>query len=201
MHKDISPQKNLLIVISGPSGVGKTTVIKRVMERAGTAGRMRFSISATTRPPRPGERDGVDYHFISKEEFERHVEAGDFLEWAHVHEASYGTLRSELERVAASGKDLLLELDVQGGASIRKSFPDALLIFLSVPDSELRRRLENRPTSLSPEKLRHEINLRLRNAAAEMQQANFYDHIVLNENLDETVKRIISIILAKRSSL
>jgi len=191
--------KNLIIVISGPSGSGKSTVIRRVLTHPDMVDRLRFSISTTTRPPRPGEEHGRDYYFISNEEFDSHVAAGDFLEWANVHDARYGTLRSEADRAWAEGRDLLLELDVQGGRSIRMAYPDALLIFLSVPESELRRRLEARPSSLSPEKLAHEINLRLRNANEEVKQVDFYDSIVYNVKLDETVDRVISIIRSKKA--
>lgn len=200
MSGESSSRKNLLIVMSGPSGVGKSTIIRRVLESPELSSTLRFSVSATTRPPRPNERVGVDYYYLSKEEFEKHIENGDFIEWARVHDAMYGTLKSEFEKAGAEGRDLLLELDVQGGAAIKRSYPEALLIFLSVPDSVLRARLENRPSALSPEKLKHEINLRLGNAAAEMQQADYYDHIVLNEKLDETVDRVISIIMDRRSA-
>lgn len=197
----MTPQpRNNLIVISGPSGVGKSTIIRRVLESPELKNALRFSISATTRAPRPGERDGADYYFLSNEQFDAHVENDGFLEWAKVHDSRYGTLRSEIGKAAAEDKDLLLELDVQGGASIKRSFPDALLIFLSAPDSSLRTRLEKRPSALSEEKLRHEINLRLNNAQAEMQQADYYDHIVLNENLDETVQKVVSIIRLRRNA-
>ena len=184
----------MLIVLSGPSGVGKTTVIDRLLNHPELRSKLRFSISATTRAPRPGEQDGINYHFKTRGEFETLIEQDAFIEWAQVHNGYYGTPRSELDTAHEQGKDLLLEIDVQGAAALREKFPDALLVFLTVSEENLRRRLENRPSALSPESLSAEITLRMNNARQELAQAGHYDYVVENHDLDVTVRRIVSII-------
>ena len=184
----------MLIVLSGPSGVGKTTIINRLLNHAEVGAALRFSISATTRAPRPGERDGVNYHFKTQEQFEILIEQDAFIEWARVHNGYYGTPRSELETAREQGRDLLLEIDVQGAAAVRAKFPDALLIFLKISEQMLRHRLENRPSALSPGDLEKEIALRMNSAKMELEQADRYDYIVENRELDVTVDRIVSII-------
>ena len=189
----------MLIVLSGPSGVGKTTIIKRLLDHPELGGALRFSVSATTRDPRPGETPGVSYHYLSREEFERMAAQGRFIEWAHVHDNLYGTPVSELETAHEQGKDLLLEIDVQGAAAIRKKFPDALMIFLEVSEDMLRSRLLGRPSGLSPDELEKQIALRMENARQELAEASHYDYIVENRDLDVTVGRIVSIIKEEKS--
>ncbi|MEW5947663.1 MAG: guanylate kinase [bacterium] len=192
--------RNLIIVISGPSGVGKSTVIARLISTR-LKGAAEFSVSVTTRASRPGEREGRDYRFVSREEFERMKEAGDFAEWAAVHGEFYGTPRAEIERVLRSGRDLILELDVQGGASIRKLYPEAVLVFLAVGAGELRRRLEGRPSSLPEKLMKEEIETRLRVAAEEIRAAAGYTYLVVNDDLEKSVEMIHSIIRAERCRL
>src|SRR5918995_5215330 len=133
-----------VFVITGPSGVGKGTLIERLLERIPE---LELSVSATTREPRPGEVDGRDYHFLSPEEFERRVEAGDFLEHADYSGNRYGTLREEVERRLAAGRSVVLEIEVQGARQVREAMPEAVQIFIAPPDpAALRERLEGRGT-------------------------------------------------------
>ena len=183
-----------LIVISGPSGAGKTTVIQRLLDHPGAGPGLLFSVSATTRPPRPNEQHGRDYYFLSEEEFQKKIRENGFIEWAQVHNALYGTPRDEVDRAREAGRDLLLEIDVQGAAAVREQYPDALMIFLNVSEAALRQRLRNRPTALDPQALEAEIELRMKNAQTELEQAKDYDAVVVNENLDETMDRVLTII-------
>lgn len=189
----------MLIVISGPSGVGKTTIIDRMLHHPDMGPELKFSVSATTRKPRPGEIPDVSYHYMTVQEFERLVGQDAFIEWAHVHGNMYGTPVSELHAAREQGRDLLLEIDVQGAAALRGKFPDALMIFLKVSGEMLRKRLLGRPSALSPQELEKEIELRMNNAKEELEQAGHYDHIVENRDLDVTVDTIISIIREERT--
>lgn len=181
----------LLIVVSAPSGGGKGTILKRVSE-ADT--RLRHTVSATTRPPRPGEQDGKHYYFISRPTFDRWVDEGKFAEWADVHGQRYGTLRAELERVRGTG-DAVLELDVQGMRSIRTQNPEAVTIFLLPPSLEaLEERLRNRG-DLNAEALA----LRLRNAEAEIGAKNEYTYQILNDTLDTAVAEFHEILRKERT--
>ncbi|HOX27904.1 MAG TPA: guanylate kinase [bacterium] len=194
-HKD---RRRLVLVISGPSGAGKSTVSEALFKDAELFSVLERSVSATTRPPRPGEENGVSYHFVTDDEFERMVSVGEFLEWAKVHNACYGTPRSNIARAFDAGRDLLLEIDVQGALNVKKEYPDAVLIFITAPMEVLIDRLKKRPSSLTGDALQAEIDLRMNTAKKELAVMNEYDYCVLNENLDETVKTIISIILAER---
>lgn len=184
--------KGRVIVISGPSGVGKTTLYRRLL--GDFKGDLAFSVSATTRKPRDGERDGVDYYFLSDDEFTRRVEAGDFVEWAKVYQNRYGTLKSEIQRILDLGKHCLLDIDVQGGMNIRKAFPESYLIFIAPPSVEtLRERILGRKTE-SPESLQ----ARLSTALQELTMKEKYDIIIINDVLETaytelamTVKNLI----------
>ena len=157
-----------------------------------------LTVSATTRAPREGEQNGVAYYFMSDDEFDRHVENGDFLEWAWVHGHRYGTLRQEVERVVSSGRSVVLEIDVQGGISVREAIPDAVLVFIEPPSmEELERRLRGRGTEDE-----RSIETRLANARTEMGYAECYDACVVNDDLEhacEELQRVIPVVKALAS--
>ena len=184
MNADAAP---FVIVVSGPSGVGKSAVCDLLVARDAA---LAHSISTTTREPRGDEVPGQDYHFSAESDFRQGIEAGDFLEWAEVHNHLYGTLRLNIERHLESGRCPVLNIDVQGGRTIKEALPQALLVFLMPPDVEtLEARLRGRGTD-SEERLQ----VRLTNAAVEMTQSAFYDHVVVNDDLDRAVREVESII-------
>lgn len=174
-------------VVSGPSGVGKGTLVALLRERVASLG---LTVSATTRGPRPGEVDGVAYYFLSDEEFDRRVAAGDFLEWAWVHGHRYGTLRQEVERVTGAGSSVVLEIDVQGGLMVRERVPEAVLVFVEPPSmDELERRLRGRGTESEAD-----IDRRLANAREEMSQASLYDVRIVNDDLERACLELQQVI-------
>ena len=179
----------LLFVLSGPSGVGKDALLDRLR---GTGAPYHFAITATTRPMRPDEGDGVDYIFVTKSRFQEMIEGDDLLEWAEVHGHLYGVPRSQVADAIDDGRDVILQVDVQGAATIRKLVPHAVFIFLAPPDmGELERRLSRRMTE-SPEKLR----LRLETAARELEAAAEFNYRVVNhaDRLDDAVAEVRRII-------
>ncbi len=179
-----------LFVISAPSGAGKTTVIKRLLLKMPDAV---LSVSATTRLPRAGEKNGVDYHFVTKEEFKQLIANNEMLEWAVVHEAYYGTPKAPIDSWIEGGKTVVLDIDVQGGKNIKKTFPQATLIFLMPPSrDELVRRLTLRNAN-DPD----DLKVRIKNADVEMAQKNFYDHVVVNDDLEKAVDEVLNIIKNK----
>jgi len=173
-------------VISGPSGSGKSTICRAL---AGDAG-VWLSVSATSRPPRPGETDGRDYHFLTREAFEAGIAAGRFVEHAEVFGHLYGTPREPLEAALAAGRWALLDIDVQGAMQVRRAFPDAVLVFIEPPSGEvLEARLRGRETD-APDV----IGRRLAEAERELAQRDRYDHVVVNDRLDDAVARIRDIL-------
>lgn len=171
------------VVLAAPSGTGKTTIAHRLVDGDP---RFVFSVSATTRPPRPGEEDGVDYDFTDEEEFLAMVEAGELAEWARVHDRWYGTPVRNLVRAAGEGLFPLLDIDVQGAAQIRERVVDALLIFILPPSvEELVSRLRRRGTEGIPE-----LRRRLRSALVELETVGSFDHLVVNDELDRAVERV-----------
>lgn len=183
--------KGIPFVVSAPSGTGKTTACKILREKFPE---LKFSVSHTTRPPRPNEVDGMCYHFISEAEFKKKVGQGEFLEWAKVHNNYYGTAMETLDSHINNGEDLLLDLDVQGVQSLKKMNFRGVFIFLLPPSlDELYNRLNKRGTE-SPEVIQQRIDV----GKQEMALYQLYDYVVINSNLDETVTNLIAIIRAER---
>jgi guanylate kinase len=176
------------VVLAAPSGTGKTTLAHRLV---GESDDYVFSVSATTRSPRPGEIDGVDYHFVERAEFEEMIAAGDLVEWAEVHGRLYGTPRAELERASQRGVHVVLDIDVQGARQIKRRIPDAKLIFILPPDVDtLMGRLTGRGTED-----RAAVANRLRSALRELQVVEEFDYVVVNDDLDrclDTIRGIVS---------
>lgn len=178
--------KGKLVVISGASGVGKGTVLGRMMEKCSD---LSFSVSATTRPPRPGEVDGVHYYFITKERFEDMIARGEFLEYDHHAANYYGTPRAQAEEKMLSS-NVLLDIEPKGAAQVREAAPEALLIFIMPPSmEELERRLRGRGDT--PE---DQIAMRMERAIWEMEQRHWYDHVVVNDDPDRCADEILGII-------
>jgi guanylate kinase len=190
-HDIVTPVKlGKLVVISGPSGVGKSTVVRQIIDKFD--GRLRLSVSATTRPPRGAEQDGVDYHFLSDAEFGRRMADGEFLESVEVFGRGhwYGTLWSEVRGSLSRGKWVILEIDVDGAREVLRQYPEAVTIFIR-PDSmvELERRLRSRGTEKEDA-----IQRRLAVARHELQQADHYEYQVVNATVDQTVEEICDIL-------
>ncbi len=183
--------KGLLIVISAPSGTGKTTLTHMLLKKFPD---MEFSVSYTTRKPRPGEVNGKDYFFVDREIFEKMIEEGDFLEWAEVYGNLYGTSKSQVLKALNEGKDILLDIDTQGALQVKKNFPEAVLIFILPPSfKELERRLRSRGTD--DEKT---IEKRLKVARKEVERAPLYDYIVVNDVLEKAYEKLRSIVIAEK---
>jgi len=176
-----------VFVITGPSGVGKGTLIRGLRERLP---KLELSVSATTRGPRPGEQDGIDYHFLTREEFDRRVAEGDFVEHADYAGRSYGTLRSELEERVRTGVPVVLEIEVQGARQVRQAMPEAVQVFIAPPTlTALRARLVGRGTDDADEVAR-----RLSVAEEELTAQPEFAHVVVNDRLDEALEKLTAII-------
>ena len=183
-----------MFVITGPSGVGKGTLIRGLLERVPG---LELSVSATTRAPRPGERNGADYHFMTDEEFERRAAAGEFVEHATYSGRRYGTLRSELERRIADGSPVVLEIEVQGARQVREAMPEAVAGFIAPPSREaLRARLVGRGTD-APE----QIDERMRTAERELQTQPEFMHVVVNDRLEQATGELAQIVTARAANL
>jgi guanylate kinase len=176
-----------LIVISAPSGSGKTTIAKEIMRRNPSLG---FSVSATTRAKRVEEVDGRDYFFLTRQEFKKKVSAGEFVEWEEFYGNCYGTLKTEVDRLLKKGKNILLDLDVKGGLSIKKQYPEALLIFIRPPSIEaLKERLLNRRTEDDTT-----LATRLKRVPMELELGNTFDHQVVNDDLERATRAVQSLV-------
>ena len=183
--------RGLLLVVSGPSGVGKGTLLGLLLERRKDCV---FSVSATTRPPRPGEEDGVHYYFLEGKVFSDWVEQDRFLEWNKVFDRFYGTPLAPVEEHLAAGTNVVLDIDVQGGVQVIESRPDAVSIFIAPPCLEtLADRLQGRGTESD-----NEINLRLLTAKSELKTMHHYQYLVVNDDLESTVAQLDAIVEAER---
>jgi guanylate kinase len=187
----LSKRFSNLIVVSGPSGAGKSTVLNRVMAELED---IRFSVSHSTRAPRSGEKDGVEYHFVTRREFERLISEGSFLEWAEVHGEMYGTSRSEYDRAMREGMDLLLDIDVKGADQVRQKFDDAVTVFVIPPSyKDLERRLRGRGPDDEAS-----FDRRLAVAGEEMGHFRKYQYAIVNVDLPASVEALKTIVRAAR---
>ena len=186
------PERGILFVISSPSGGGKGTLIRRVLTRMPRLG---YSVSWTTRAPRQGEVDGREYHFVTPEDFMAARERGEFLEWASVHGNFYGTSVKVVERELVAGRDIVLEIDVQGATTLRRIGIEAVSVFIIPPSFEiLRRRLTGRQSENSDA-----LALRLQNSRGEVEHYREFDYVVLNDDVDRAATQLASIVYAERA--
>ncbi len=184
-------KEGLLFVVSAPSGTGKTTLCRAMLQ---VFPNLRYSISYTTRPLRPGDRKGRDYHFVSPAEFQKMIEQGDFAEWAEIYGHHYGTSKAFLQQAREEGLDVILDIDGQGARQLREKGVAGVFIFLLPPSiGELKRRLANRKTEG-----KEALAERLRKAREEMAEAEGYDYWILNDDLEEAKERLKGVIQAER---
>lgn len=186
--------RGILFVVSSPSGGGKGTLIQRLLNKVPNLG---YSVSFTTRAPRNGEVNGREYFFVTPAQFEEMVDAGEFLEWAYVHGKQYGTGKNQVISEVSAGRDIVLEVDVQGAASVRNLLPDSVSIFILPPSFQiLKSRLEARGTD-SPE----ELDVRLRNAPLELKDYAAFEYLILNDDVDRAAEQMAAIVHAERARL
>jgi len=191
------PGKGLLFIVSAPSGAGKTSLCRAVLSRVNNHPErtLKWSCSYTTRQPRAGEKDGMDYFFVKEEEFERMVREGEFAEWAVVHGHRYGTSKRYLAEAEEKGIDLLLEIDCQGARQLRQKYKQGCFIFILPPGlAELEQRLRKRSTE--PEEV---IKRRLERAKEEVEEYQFYDYIIINDDFEKAARELESIIMSQRA--
>jgi guanylate kinase len=186
--------RGFVVVVSGPSGVGKTSIYSRVLRERGD---IEFSVSATTRPRRAGETDGRDYWFLEEADFRRRVAAGEFAEHFEVHGQLYGTLRAPVDEAVAGGRIMLLDVDVQGGRALRAGYPDGVFVFIYPPsfavlEARLRGRASDRPEVIAE---------RLGNAPGEMAEYAAYDYVIINDDLARAQAQLAAIVEAERCRL
>lgn len=188
---DRSEHKGKLFIISGPSGAGKGTICKRLVDET----KVEVSVSMTTRQPRAGEVDGKSYYFTTKENFLKEVEAEGFLEWAEVYGNYYGTPKSKLDEKLSAGVDVVLEIDIQGALNVKEVYPEGIFIFILPPSmTELRKRITGRGSETE-----ESLKLRLSQTLKEVSYIDKYDYCVVNDDLDEAVARVKAIVFAEHS--
>ncbi|HYF95713.1 MAG TPA: guanylate kinase [Symbiobacteriaceae bacterium] len=184
--------KGLLIVVTGPSAVGKGTICDALRQEAPD---VRWSVSCTTRPARPGEVDGREYFFLSHEEFQRRIQAGELLEWAQVYQNWYGTPRQYVDEMIDNGYDMILDIDMQGARRVREMYPGSVFVFVIPPSMEaLRRRIMGRGTESD-----ESVQLRLQQAPKWIEEGLQYDYVIVNDELQTAVRHLHSIIVAEKS--
>jgi guanylate kinase len=176
-----------IFIISAPSGAGKSTLCDALLKHFDN---IHYSISSTTRQPRPGEQEGVDYHFLTIEAFEKGIKSGDWAEWAQVHDNYYGTSKKDLNRELTKGKDILMDIDVQGMVQILAHYPDSITVFIEPPSiEELKRRIVSRGGESE-----YSVALRLENAVKEMAQKEKYRHVITNDRLPDAIEELIQLV-------
>ena len=191
MTKRNNKCRGSLFIVSAPSGAGKTTICKRILE---TIDNLKSSVSFTTRTPRPGEIDGEDYSFISEKKFRNMIQKGEFVEWAEVHGNLYGTSKKRLEKIIAGGYDVILDIDTQGAEQIKETYGHGVFIFILPPSmTELRHRLEKRMSNTREDRER-----RLKQAVKEIRAYSMYDYVIVNDLLKSSLRKFECIVLAER---
>ena len=191
MTKRKHRERGTLFIVSAPSGAGKTTICKRISEQLDD---LKTSVSFTTRKARRGEVDGEDYIFITEKRFRNMISKGEFVEWAEVHGNLYGTSRKGLEKIIASGYDVILDIDTQGARQIKKTYGNGVFIFILPPSmTELRNRLEKRMSNTREDRER-----RLKRAVQEIREYKMYDYVIVNDLLTSSLRKFESIVLAER---
>jgi guanylate kinase len=191
MSSNSLPLEGMFLVVTGPSGSGKTSVCKALLKMFP---QLRFSVSLTTRPPRPTEADGMDYHFISEAEFHDRIRSGDLIEWAENYGQLYGTSRENMGATMREGHDLLLDVDTRGARALKKAWPGGIFIFVIPPSIEvLEKRLRGRGSETE-----ETIRRRFDNALAEIREIVWYDYVIMNDELDAAIDRLRSIYVAEK---
>lgn len=193
-RQSLRTKKGIIFIMSGPSGVGKGTIREKVLKQIPD---LIFSVSVTTRKKRPGEIDGKDYIFVSREKFEEMIRNNELLEWAEVYGNYYGTPSKIVEKALIEGKDVLLEIDVQGAKNVKRRYPEAVSIFIFPPSVEdLILRLKKRATETQ-----EEFQRRIEKAKREMDEVIYYNYVVVNDKLEDAILRVKCIILAERAKI
>jgi guanylate kinase len=191
MSSSGAPMEGILLAVTGPSGSGKTSVCKALLAQFPG---LRFSVSLTTRPPRPGETDGKDYHFVTEAEFRERIERGDLIEWAENYGRLYGTSRETVEAALREGHDLLLDVDTRGSRALKRAWPSGIFVFIVPPSiEELERRLRGRGSETE-----ETIRRRFDNALAEIREVVWYDYVIMNDKLDAAIERLRAVYTAEQ---